>query len=326
MKKYSSITRVNSRLTSPKRLRLGIVITIIILVFGYFFPKIISTVSFVVMYPVHMVGTWYQTSESSFPNYLRTRSELVTEIESLKRQIVNDNGTQMSVRRLLEENIQLRAVTGFGTTTPRVVARVLAQPNRLTYDLLQIDKGSNDNIVVGAPVFLGLDTVIGVVVHLTPNYSFVELLTSPGFESTAYVVGPNIFATLEGVGGGVARVKVPQGVTLSTGNLVILPSVESGVYGEIVSIENPPTQPVQYGYVTPPVSLQSILYVSVSEDSVTDRPFPEIENQIRALKNNYFRLSEVPIWSATGTATTAGTEGVGRASTLNDVEVVETAN
>ncbi|MEZ4195617.1 MAG: rod shape-determining protein MreC [Candidatus Paceibacterota bacterium] len=288
--------RGNSRHTSRKRLRFGIVFTVVVLLVGFFFPKIISGISFVVLYPVHAVSVWYQTSESSVPKYLRVKSDLVKEIESLKKQIANENGTQLSIRRLLEENMQLRAATNFGTTTNRLTARVMAQPSRLAYDLLQIDKGLVDGITVGSPVFIGFDTVIGVVVHATANYSFVELITTPGFESTSYVVGPNVFATLEGVGGGVARVRVPQGIPLKEGNLVLLPSIDSGVYGEIISVENPPTQPVQYGYVTPPVSLQGILYVSVALDDIAPRTVEEINNEVREVSRNYFKLDNVPVF------------------------------
>lgn len=311
MKKYSLTTRESSRRTSHKKLRLGVIITVVVLVFGYFFPKIISGVSYVVLYPIHTVSSWYQYSESDLPKYLRAKTDLVKEIESLKKQLSNENGTQLSIKKLLEENMQLRAATNFGTTSDRVTARVIAQPSRLTYDLMQIDKGASDGIKIGAPVFLGFDTVIGVVVHATEHYSFVDLVTTPGFESTAYVVGPNIFATLEGVGGGVARVKVPQGVSLREGNLVLLPSIESGVYGEINSIENPPTQPVQYGYVTPPVSMQSILYVSVSRADIADRSVPEITKEINEVTRSYFKLKTIPtlnlesLTSTTSQATTS---------------------
>lgn len=309
--------RVNSRHTSHKRLRLGIFFTIAVLLVGFFSPKIISGISFVVLYPVHTVSLWYQTSESVIPKYLRVKTSLINEIESLKKKIANENTTQLSVRRLLEENMQLRSATNFGTTTSRLTARVVTQPSQLAYDLLQIDKGLDDGVKIGAPVFFGFDTVIGMVVHATADYSFIELITTPGFESTAYVVGPNVFVILEGVGGGVARVRVPQGIPLKEGNLVLLPSIDSGVYGEIISVENPPTQPVQYGYVAPPVSLQGMLYVSVSLNDVAQRTMEEIDSEIREVSRSYFKLDNVPIIdtesilstsTATSTATSSRTQ------------------
>jgi len=231
------------------------------------------------------------------------------ELEGLRRELATESGTELTIKRLQIENRELRAASEFGGRTGRVVAQVIAPPSRILYDLLRIDQGTNAGITVGAPVFVGSDTVVGVIVHTTPRYSFVELFTTAGFEATAFIVGPNIFAPLEGMGGGVARVKVPQGIILSLGDLVLLPSVESGVYGEIVSIENLATQPEQYGYVTPPVPLLSMSYVSVLPGEPQLRTTPEITSGLRSMINNFFTLdpTSFPFDLASSTATTTST-------------------
>jgi cell shape-determining protein MreC len=294
MKKYSSTTRANSRHSIVRKWQRGLIVTALVLLCGWLFPPLVSSISFVVLYPVTVVSSWYQYSEGAFPSYLRSRAELTKEIDELKATIANDTGTELSVKRLLEENMQLRSAAEVSTSTNRISARVIAQPSKLSYDLLQIDQGSDTGIVVGAPVFLGFDTVIGVVVHVARTYAFVELVTTPGFIATAYIVGPNVFANLEGIGGGVARVRVPQGIALREGNPILLPSVSSGVYGEVVRIENVPTQPEQFGYVTPPLSLQSILYVSVAKDVPSEKSELEIETSVRASVQSYFKLNTIP--------------------------------
>ena len=308
------------RHTATKRWRVGFFVTVIVLFTGLILPQLIATISFVVLYPVHTISVWYKNSEDIFPSFLRSRMELAAEIDALRANNANQNGTQLSIQKLLEENRQLRSLTELGTSTDRVSAKVIAQPSRLSYDLLQIDKGSRDGIQIGAPVYIGIDTVIGIVVHTSLTYAFVELVTTPGFTSTAYIVGPNIFAPLEGVGGGVARVKVPQGINLNEGNLVLLPSAASGVYGEIVSIENLPTQPEQFGYVTPPLPLQGILYVSVDRYIPGERSEAEIDLAIKDSVQSYFRLDKVDLFvttssSATALATTTDTTTPANAAT-----------
>jgi cell shape-determining protein MreC len=294
MKKYSSTTRANSRHSTTKRWQRGLFATLVLLSLAWVFPHAVSFVSYVVTYPLSKVASWYQYSEDMFPSYLRSRATLTAEIDALENKLASQASTHLTVQRLINENMQLRAAVEMGTSTPRTTARVIAQPTTLSYDLLKIDQGTNASIEVGAPVFVGVDTVIGVVVHTAPTYSFVELITTPGFTATAYVVGPNIFAPLEGVGGGVARVKVPQGVLLETGNLVLLPSIESGVYGEIVSVENVPTQPEQYGYVTPPVPLQSLLYVSVGQGEGVKQSEAAIDAAVSKAVREYFKLDTIP--------------------------------
>ncbi len=308
MKKYSLTTRVNSRRTSTKRWRLILLGTGVLVIGSLLLPRLFSGVAFIILYPVHAVSNWYEHGTQALPQYLRARSEIIAEIDSLKRQIASETGTELTIRRLTEENNELRAATKFSTTTNRLMAGVIAEPTSLSYDLLQIDKGSNQGIKEGAPVFVGVDTVIGVVAYVTPTYSFVELITTPGFSATAYVLGPNVFAPLEGMGGGVARVKLPQGIKLEVGNLVLLPSTDSGVYGEIVAIEDLPTQPEQFGYITPPVSLQSMLYVSVANEIPVPRTAVELDTAVRDKVREYFKFDsstlEATLASSTSSTTT----------------------
>lgn len=309
MKKYSSITKASFRRSTTKRWQIGFFLTIAVLLVGWLIPSLASFLSYIVMTPVVTVSTWYEKSESAIPLYFRSRASLNNEIQQLKQSAVNETSTKLSIKRLLEENMQLRAAALTSSTTERVVARVIAQPTRLNYDLLQIDQGTNSGVVVGAPVFLGFDTVIGVVVKVAPTYAFVDLLTTAGFSATAYIVGPNIFAPLEGMGGGVARVKVPQGIELRIGNLVLLPSVSSGVYGEVVSLENIATQPEQYGYVTPPLPLKGILYVSVATDIPPQPNDLQIDKAVRQATQDYFKLNNVPVLDlATGTNTASSAD------------------
>ena len=319
MKKYSSITKVNYPRTSHKRRRFWFFTSVSLVIIGLLLPWLISKVSMVVLYPFHATTAWVKNSESVFPTYLRSKAELVGELETLRAKAVTETGTQLSINRLLEENMQLRALANVSSSSDRLVARVIARPNSLAYDLMQIDRGSDHGVSVGVPVYSGLDSVVGVVVEVSSKYSFVELFTTPGFESTAYVIGPNVFSTLEGMGGGVARVKLPQGVPLAVGQLVLLPGVSSGVYGEIVSVENHPTQPEQYGYVTPPIAMNNIFYVSIDTEAVEPKTEYVIEETIKNAIKQKMLINNTTVESisarikaelATTTATTTSVEGV----------------
>lgn len=291
MKKFSSTTRVNYRHTSRRPKRLWLIISALVIGGGMLFPWLIGKISEIILYPFHATSTWIKTSDDMIPHYLRSKGELIDELESLKAQVANDTGTQLSIKRLLEENMQLRSMAKAGGDSNRLAALVLSRPNKLSYDLLQIDKGSDDGVVLGAPVYTGVDSVVGVIVHVAEDYSFVDLFTSPSFESTAFIFGPNIFAPMEGVGGGVARVRLPQGVPINVGQMVILPGIDSGVYGEIVRVESEPTQPEQYGYITPPIAINNLRYVSVGVGAVQLKSEEEISEAIRNQIRESLRLS-----------------------------------
>jgi cell shape-determining protein MreC len=258
-----------------------------LIILSVIFPWFISATSSIILYPFHVTSVWIKTSDGILPSYLRSKDELIKEVDALRTQISTTNGTQMTIMRLVEENMQLRSIGNAGNSENKIIAQVLARPDKLAYDLLQIDKGAIDGVVEGAPVYTGVDSVVGMVVSVKDTYSFVDLFTSPGFESTAFIFGPNVFSPIEGMGGGVARVRLPQGVAIAVGQLVILPGVSSSVYGEIVKVESQPTQPEQYGYITPPLSMANLMYVSVGAGAVQVRTDAEINetisNQLRAM-------------------------------------------
>ena len=256
---------------------------VLVLVLGLLLPTLFTSVSRFVMVPVHSFEFWLRESPDTFPSYLRDRQELIKRIASLEEDLAIQNRTDFTEERLREENEQLRDLLGAGPDDKRIVAAVVARPGELPYDLIQIDRGSQDGIVVGAPVYTGSDTVIGVVVQVAPRYAFIQSFTSPGFSATAFISGADVIATLQGHGGGVARVRVPQGVSIEVGNLVHTPSLTPGVFGRIAYIENRPSQPEQYGYITLDKPLFSLRYVAVGTYAIEPATPEAINDTVQAL-------------------------------------------
>lgn len=259
----------------------------------------------VVLYPVHVVRVWFDNSQHSLAVYLRDKEELGAEIDALQQERARESGTTQSIRRLQDENERLRSLLN-QDQSDRMAARVLARPNQLPYDVLQIDRGRNDGVEVDAPVFFGVDQVIGFVFHVSASHSLVSLVTTPQQTATAYVLGPDIYTTTEGMGNGMLRVRLPQGVEVNEGDLVILPAVSSGVYGEITYVESTPTQPEQFGYVPLPISLQSLRYVSVGRNSLQPADFDAAAARVDTVREDLYRVT-VPeeFRTATSSATTS---------------------
>lgn len=297
--------KVRSRPNSKKRYVARIVILsgLVVLV-GWLAPRFISGVAAVVNYPFHATNQWLENSSSLVPSFIRSRQSLEEEIRSLEDRLVIAERTSITQQRLYEENLQLRKLLGV-EQNERIAAAVISRPDDLPYDMLQIDQGSESGIEVGAPVFVGSDIVIGLVVHTAARYSFVELFTTPGFEASAFISGPNVVATIEGVGGGVARVRVPQGIPLSVGNLVYLPSVEPSVFGRIAYIENEPTQPEQYGYISPETAISAVHNVAVGQVSQISQSVEVIDDRILELVRTQFKVSGLSRSIATTTATSS---------------------
>lgn len=306
MKKFSSTTKGNYHRNSRKTiLTRWLLVSTGVIIFGVLFPTILSFVSSVVLFPIHTTTTWLKTSNDIIPLYFRSRSTLIEELEALRSEAALNTPTELSVQRLIDENRELRGLLNDLGDEKRITARVIARPGDLPYDLVQIDKGSSHGVTIGAPVYTGVDTVVGIVSKVTDTYSFITLFTSPNYEVTAFISGLNTFAPLEGVGGGVARVRLPQGVAIETGQLVILPGVSSAVYGSIEYIESAPTEPEQYGYVVPPLSTTALRYVSIGTAPIAVESTIAIDETVQQFIRSTLTIATTSLAISTTTATSS---------------------
>jgi cell shape-determining protein MreC len=294
MKKSLLIKKENSRHTPLRRKFFLVVIALFIGALMYIVvPKLVQGVTALVWFPLDTFRVWVAESGSSLPQYLRDRTALLGELEALKIKIATEQGTDNTIKKLQVENDELRELAG-AVPEARVLARVIGRPGTLPYDIVMLDRGRAHGIVENTPVFLGADQVIGFVSKVQETTSFVTLVTTSGFTSTAYVIGPNIYTFAEGMGSGILRVRVPQGIMLRTGDMVLLPAIDSGVYGLVSYIETSATQPEQYGFVTTNIPTQSLYYVSVGKEPIVPHSFAEAEALVTSAKQTLFTV-DVPL-------------------------------
>lgn len=306
--------RGNSRSTSRnKKLRVIVLLGVVALLLLFFAPRVISLAASLVLSPMHAIEYWFVHSSASFPYYLRDRAALIDEIGTLQSNNAAQSGERYTLELLHRENDELRALL-HDAQEARIVAGVIGRPNKLPYDVLVVDKGSDDGVVEGAPVFASENSVIGMVQKVFRQSSVVELITSPNFSTSVYIFGPDIYTTAIGQGGGQLRVGVPQGIDLNEGDLVILPSASTGVYGKISVIDSVPTRPEQYGYVSPDVPISSLRLVAIGDAPLEPVSFEEAQAAVLEARREVFSIPvpEDVLVTAHGssTATSTGTTSV----------------
>jgi hypothetical protein len=276
----------------------------------YAAPKVIAGVTSLFLIPIHRVESWIAYSSDSFPQFFRDRDALIEELNGYKYTQSAQSGDKLTADLLSKENVVLRGLLG-EDGSERILAGVIGRPSTIPYDVLVIDRGSEEGIEVGAPVFIGDNAVIGVVQKVFAHSAVVVLVTTPKFVSSVYIVGPNIYTNAEGIGGGQLRIGVPQGIPLAIGNPVILPGVDSGIYGEIHHVVSEPSLPEQQAYVSPEVPLSGLRFVSVGQSPIPQLSFEEAEAVVQGLTQTAF---VVPIPEGV-LVTTASTTATSTAST-----------
>lgn len=259
-----------------------------------------------VMGGVLHVRNYFTHSTAVFPSYIRSRNELVSEIERLTDELASQSGDSATIARLSRENAELRGLVGDRPDT-RILAGVLARPPMVPYDLLVIDRGTRDGILEGAIVYHTNNHAVGMVTRVYERNALVTLFSSSGVETSVYLYGPDIFAYAYGEGGGVIRISLPQGIEVHEGDPVVLPSLHMGDLGVVSRVVSLPTQPEQSAYVTFPVPLQSMRTVLVSGEAMVAVPFTELEPNVRSMTEMFkVNLPETALVPTSSVATSTG--------------------
>lgn len=311
MRIFSSKTKTNSRRNSLSRTRYILILALAVCGFVLlaYARGGVGTVASTLFHPLLSIKTWVLESLGGVPLYLRAQQTLISKIQLLENELKEKEDDTVTFKQLQAENNALNELFGLAEHS-RIIARVLARPNQTPYDTLLIDRGIADGIVEGAVVYIKENLAVGVIVHAYTQSSLVQLVSSPGVRATAYIFGPNIFTESEGMGGGVLRVTVPQGIPFAVGDVVVLPAGGTGAYGEVVSIEAVESSPEQYGYVTSPISLQAVRYVSVATEATPTISYETAFEVIQSASSTPFRITipdKILIGTTTAT-TTAHTE------------------
>ncbi len=299
--------RLNSREPRGKKYLLWVCGAFVVL---FFFKDAVGMATSYATTSLYGVRHYFLTSSATIPVFLRSRIELEKQIQLLEQELASQKGTDATLAFVTNENEELRTLLN-ASSTERIGAGVIARPPYSPYDTILLDKGSDDGVVMHAPVYHGKGIAIGYVRQVFSQTALVTLFSSPDVETTVFVFGPNLFTTAYGEGGGVVRLSVPQGITIEEGDVVVLPSIESGALGIISEIQSIPTEPEQHAFVTLPAPLQSLRLVAVGKSPVEHISFPDAQLRVEEAEKKLFTIpipEDERIWTV---GTTSLSETVG---------------
>ncbi len=311
MKNYLSTTKEPFRRTSktPKRsqrLLRFIIVAVIAVVVLRLLGGVFSYLGAFVLLPVKSVDTWLTEGTGTIPSYIQDRSNLLDRISFLEGELKNLESASTTIAVLTADNTLLQNLVGEEDDSGHIIAGIIGVPNELPYDVMVVDKGFEDGVEEGAVVYGVGDRVIGTVEKVFSNSAVVVLVTTSGVKSTAYVIGPNIYATAVGIGGGILQVAVPQGVPIEEGQPVILPGASPRIFGTISIIDPRPTRPAQYAYVHTGEPILSTRLVRIDRQVPDTVSYEEAQTIVSEAQHNVLviELPEEGVSSATTSSST----------------------
>lgn len=196
-------------------------------------------------------------------DFFRSRQTLIRENTALKDRVssLEFEVSQLSLKR--DEVDNLTSLLGRTVRRESIAASVLTHPPQSPYDLIVIDAGLYDGILIGARVTLPEGPEMGVVSEVFPTFSKVKLFSTGGEKTSAVLERHQMPVELEGMGGGNFKVVVPRETEVVVGDRILSASLSSSLVAVVEDVKVTPTDAFKEILAKSPANIFSIRYVSI---------------------------------------------------------------
>lgn len=251
---------------SPRWVWLLVCLFVVVLLLAPWLRAGLQSPILTLSYPLLAFNKAWEGSALSWADYLKQQKSLVATNQTLKAENESLKLTILANQQAADDYRHLRATLGERElATKNLVARVIASPNRSTFDTLLLDLGrSNSGKPIGPGLLVGNgDVLLGQLVSVDTKVSKVKMFSSAG-EKTAAVIGPSkVPADLMGRGGGNFAAFLPRGITVAAGDLATVPMYGGRLLAVVGSVDNNPEEPFQTIYLKSPINLFTLAWLEI---------------------------------------------------------------
>ncbi len=255
--KYLPRNRIKGHYLRPV-LWLGGIFVVFTLAFALFGNLIIVTIS-----PLWRAENSFSRSLLEVGNFLSIRQDLVKENITLREKLASLE-LELSTLSISRSEIErLYELLGRQSVVGGITVSVLTHPPQSPYDLIIIDAGSREAMLVGAKVFLPEGPEIGVVTQVFPNFSRVKLLTTSGEKTSAVLERYQIPVILEGLGGGNFKIILPRETEIEVGDRIFSSGLSASLLAIVEEVSLEPTDSFKKVLSRSPANIFSLRFLTV---------------------------------------------------------------
>lgn len=230
--------------------------------FLYFFmPRLIHEGLYGIARPFWKAEEFIGQKFTDIVALIKEKDRLVAENVALERQLDETRTALLSLDTYKKENGDLKVLLGRTNTEKRILAVILAKPNRSLYDTLVLDVGERNGVRAGDTVAVG-DFILGAIHEVYPDYSKATLFSSSG-EIKNVRIGTGVHAEAIGRGGGNFLIKLPKETEVKIGDSVTVPDINPKLFGIVEDIEVTETSSFQFILFKLPVNINSLNWVEI---------------------------------------------------------------
>ncbi|HEY4505875.1 MAG TPA: rod shape-determining protein MreC [Candidatus Paceibacterota bacterium] len=200
---------------------------------------------------------------------IRFKKGIVAENRSLKEELVKNEAIRVENKSLKEENTLLRSLLDSVPDDTRItLSTILSRPSNSPFDTFIISGGEDKSYSVGNLVYGTEFVVLGKVAEVYNKTSKVVLFSSYKVE-TPILVGPeNITLSAVGHGGQNFSIELPEGLGVTVGDTLLLPTIRHAVIGTVGEIKPNPDGTTRTVIARSPINMYQLRFVMVSEETI----------------------------------------------------------
>lgn len=243
--------------------RQKIFLVVIIFLLGYGFFSLFNSSILIGVTPLWNLRNEIINKSQDFASFFSSRNSLVEENRSLKDKLAAEESLLYSYRTLETTNERLLQELGRLPTEVKVAAGVMMRPPQSLYDVLVIDAGSKEGIVISNQVILPFGVGLGTISKVNRDSSEVTLYTSYGIKTEAVLERGEVPVTLIGQGGGNFIIELPRDIPSEVGDRVLSYGLSPRLLGVVEEISAQSTDSFKRVLVKTPQSFYSLRFVYV---------------------------------------------------------------
>lgn len=250
----------------PKRATKFVIVVVFLVLIAFFFSGAIGSLGKNFLnslgFPVWKAGLASSEKFYFLGSFFNSRIKQAEEIRILKDELLLANLNLKEFESMVEENRNLKALLNREDNQEAISASVLVRPPQSLYDIFIIDIGRRHGLVGGEKVFVE-NVLLGFVDEVFNKTSKVKIVSSPGFEISAFIERVNLPVVVVGRGGGNFQASLPQEVEVEVGDFLVVPGLPQKLLGQIEEVEQTETGSFKKILFRLPVNLSEIRWVAV---------------------------------------------------------------
>jgi len=251
-----------NRLRQPHTRRILILLGIFLagsILFNIFDSIVVSVVS-----PIWRAENSVSRSLRNIADFIGSQEKLIKENADLREKVSSLEIEVMSLSREQALEDTLRELAGRKPDPETKIATVLTHPPQTPYDIIIIDAGSSDGVLVGKEVYLPEGPSLGAISEVFSNRSRVKLFTSSGEETNAVLERNNVPVVLHGLGAGNFRLTLPRDTAVEPGDKILSPELSSRLMAVVGEVIIQPTDSFKEVLAKSPANIFILRYVFVT--------------------------------------------------------------